>query len=141
MKKLILLLTCSLGLIVSVYSQEIEWQNTIGGSSSDGLSAIQQTLDGGFIIGGQASSVDGDVTGFHGYLDYWIIKTDSTGKPVTDTSGILITDTSAREKIDTFTLKLSKDSLDAPVKYAAEDSAVVLVKEKKILQSSNEYSS
>ena len=34
---------------------------------------------------------------------------------------------------DTFTLKISKDTLDAPVKYEAEDSAVVLVKEKKII--------
>jgi LPS-assembly protein len=36
-------------------------------------------------------------------------------------------------KIDTFSLKLSKDTLDAPVKYEAQDSAVVLVQEKKIL--------
>ncbi len=35
--------------------------------------------------------------------------------------------------MDTFSLKLSKDSLDAPVKYEAEDSAVVLIKDKKIL--------
>ena len=37
------------------------------------------------------------------------------------------------QKVDTFNLKLSKDSLEAPLKYAAEDSAVVLVKDKKIL--------
>ena len=41
-------------------------------------------------------------------------------------------DTSGRSTlVDTFSLKISKDSLDAPVKYAAEDSAVVLIKEKK----------
>ena len=34
---------------------------------------------------------------------------------------------------DTFVLKLSKDSLDAPVKYQAEDSAVILVQEKTII--------
>jgi LPS-assembly protein len=34
---------------------------------------------------------------------------------------------------DTFSLKLSKDTLDAPVRYEAEDSAVILVKEKKII--------
>jgi hypothetical protein len=34
---------------------------------------------------------------------------------------------------DTFSLKLSKDSLDAPVYYEAEDSAVVLMKEQKIV--------
>ena len=37
------------------------------------------------------------------------------------------------QKIDTFSFKMSKDSLDAPVHYEAEDSAVVLVQEKKIL--------
>src|SRR5688572_840635 len=37
------------------------------------------------------------------------------------------------QKIDTFSLKLSKDSLDGPVNYEAEDSAVVLVQAQKIL--------
>ncbi len=37
------------------------------------------------------------------------------------------------ERVDTFSLKISKDSLDAPVKYEAQDSAVVLIQEKKIL--------
>src|SRR5689334_4506660 len=33
-------------------------------------------------------------------------------------------------KIDTFSIRMSKDTLDAPVEYEAEDSAVLLVKEK-----------
>jgi len=36
-------------------------------------------------------------------------------------------------KIDTFNLKLSKDSLDAPVNYEAEDSVVILIKEEKVV--------
>ena len=36
-------------------------------------------------------------------------------------------------RIDTFDLKISKDSLDAPVHYEAEDSAVILAKEKKVI--------
>lgn len=39
----------------------------------------------------------------------------------------------ARQTIDSFSLKLSKDSLDGPVNYEAEDSAVVLVQDKKIM--------
>ena len=35
-------------------------------------------------------------------------------------------------RVDTFDLKLSKDSLDAPVNYEAEDSVVILVKDKKV---------
>jgi len=41
--------------------------------------------------------------------------------------------TKPSQKIDTFAFKVSKDSLDAPVNYQAEDSAVVLIREKKIL--------
>lgn len=37
------------------------------------------------------------------------------------------------QRTDTFSLKLSKDTLDAPVKYYAEDSAVVMIQNKKIL--------
>lgn len=36
-------------------------------------------------------------------------------------------------KADTFLLKISKDSIDAPVNYEAEDSVVVLVQEKKVI--------
>jgi len=50
-----------------------------------------------------------------------------------DTIKLPVTDTNRREKVDTFQLKLSKDSLDAPLKYAAEDSAVVLIRDKKII--------
>ena len=42
-------------------------------------------------------------------------------------------DTAAPQKVDTFAFKLSKDSLDAPIDYEAEDSAVVQVDNKRIL--------
>lgn len=51
---------------------------------------------------------------------------DTTKKPLTDTSKYTT-------KIDTFSLKISKDTLDAPLHYKAEDSAVGLVLEKKII--------
>jgi len=44
----------------------------------------------------------------------------------------VLSDTSIN-RIDTFDLKISKDSLDAPVDYEAEDSVVVLVKDKKVV--------
>ena len=40
--------------------------------------------------------------------------------------------TDSTHRIDTFSLKLSKDSLDAPVVYFAKDSAVVMISAKKI---------
>jgi len=48
-------------------------------------------------------------------------------------SDSLSNDTLPAQKVDTFSLKLSKDTLDAPVNYYAEDSAVVLIQSKKII--------
>ena len=60
----------------------ITWQKSLGGSADDYGSSIQQTADGGYIVGGYSNSTDGDVTGVHGglgYNDYWVVKLDSSG--------------------------------------------------------------
>ncbi|MBN9298090.1 MAG: LPS-assembly protein LptD [Filimonas sp.] len=67
-------------------------------------------------------------------------KTDTTGKnkklPVQSTASITdsakkITDTTRKPKVDT--LAMSKDSINAPVEYNAEDSAVLLIPSKKFI--------
>src|SRR5204863_448998 len=52
-----------------------------GGSSDEYLRALQQTADGGYILGGYSSSgISGDKTqASQGGLDYWIVKTDANG--------------------------------------------------------------
>ncbi|MBK7853609.1 MAG: hypothetical protein IPJ79_00665 [Bacteroidetes bacterium] len=59
----------------------IQWQNTIGGNGNDFLLSIQQTVDGGYILGGSsASNISGDKTeNSNGWDDYWLVKTDATG--------------------------------------------------------------
>ncbi|HYV95546.1 MAG TPA: T9SS type A sorting domain-containing protein [Chitinophagales bacterium] len=57
----------------------IIWQKSFGGSGLDQASSIEQTEDGGFIVGGNSGSNDGDVSGNHGSYDYWILKLDSDG--------------------------------------------------------------
>lgn len=59
----------------------IEWQNTIGGTSTEALKAVFQTTDGGFIIGGYSQSgISGDKTEVNiGGYDYWIVKLDALG--------------------------------------------------------------
>jgi hypothetical protein len=59
----------------------IQWQNTIGGILEDELFALQQTADGGYILGGKSrSDISGDKTeNSQGGYDYWIVKTDSIG--------------------------------------------------------------
>ena len=68
--------------LVCVYASAqpaIEWQKSLGGSGGDEAYAIQQTSDGGYIVAGHSSSNDGDVTGNHGYDDYWVVKLDVSG--------------------------------------------------------------
>ncbi len=64
----------------------IQWQKALGGSTSDGAYSIQQTSDGGYIVGGYSTSVDGDVSFNHGDYDYWIVKLDVIGNIVWEKS-------------------------------------------------------
>ncbi len=61
----------------------ILWQQSLGGTGNEEAYAIQQTKDGGYIVGGCSPSNDGDVTGHHDTvyynLDYWIVKLDVSG--------------------------------------------------------------
>ncbi|GAA4963794.1 T9SS type B sorting domain-containing protein [Algibacter aquimarinus] len=74
---------------IGVNAQTINWQNTIGGESSDRLRAIEKTFDGHFIIGGTSTSgISGDKTEENrfiadpplfldeprAYQDYWVMK-------------------------------------------------------------------
>ena len=53
---------------------------TYGGSSEDLARSIQQTSDGGYIIGGLTLSSDGDISdGNNGDYDSWILKLNSDG--------------------------------------------------------------
>jgi hypothetical protein len=86
MKSKTTLLFSAIIISVNVYSQDptIQWQNTIGGSRHDYFYSVQQTTDGGYILGGMSQSdISGDKTenniGILGTNDYWIVKTDSAG--------------------------------------------------------------
>jgi len=59
----------------------IQWQNTIGGSADDQLYSLQETSDGGYILGGYSNSdISGDkIENSKGDYDYWIVKTDTAG--------------------------------------------------------------
>ncbi len=56
-----------------------EWQRTLGGGYDDGAYSIQQTRDGGYIVAGGTLSNDGDVSGYHGSWDFWVVKLDREG--------------------------------------------------------------
>ncbi len=51
-----------------------QWQKSLGGTDNDFANSIQSTTDGGYIVAGQATSNNGDVSGNHGATDAWVIK-------------------------------------------------------------------
>ncbi|MCB0524391.1 MAG: T9SS type A sorting domain-containing protein [Saprospiraceae bacterium] len=57
----------------------IEWQKNYGGSLYDEGTSVKPTSDGGYIIGGNTFSNDGDVFGHRGGWDVWVLKTDQSG--------------------------------------------------------------
>ena len=58
-----------------------QWDKDFGGINDEQLYSLQQTADGGYILGGLSSSgISGDKTqATWGLVDYWIVKTDSLG--------------------------------------------------------------
>ncbi len=58
-----------------------QWDKDFGGVNDDHLYSLQQTADGGYILGGYSQSgISGDKTQTTwGSWDYWIVKTDSLG--------------------------------------------------------------
>lgn len=66
--------------IVEVDSNlNIIWQKCLGGTEYDEMRDAIQTFDGGYLVIGKTESNDGDVSGFHGDIDYWAVKLDSIG--------------------------------------------------------------
>ncbi|MFN0274715.1 MAG: MopE-related protein [Chitinophagales bacterium] len=59
----------------------IEWENTIGGNNADYPKHIFQTLEGGYIIGGDSGSeASGDKSeNVYGNNDFWIVKLNGIG--------------------------------------------------------------
>src|SRR4030095_11047550 len=54
-------------------ANKIEWDKTIGGSNADVLTSLQQTSDGGYVLGGYSfSNISGEKTqNSKGSADYW----------------------------------------------------------------------
>jgi hypothetical protein len=54
-------------------SDNVAWQKTYGGASSDSANSIQQTTDGGFVVAGRTASFGA------GGGDSWLLKLDASG--------------------------------------------------------------
>ena len=78
MKKSILFYLFIITNIVNA-QHSITWQKCLGGSANDFIASSVQTTDGGYILIGNTSSNDGDVSGNHGGTDVWVVKINSLG--------------------------------------------------------------
>jgi len=58
---------------------DLEWQRALGGIGSDRGWGVVQTSDEGYAMVGYAGSLDGDITGWQGYYDYWVVKLSASG--------------------------------------------------------------
>ncbi|MBA2613673.1 MAG: T9SS type A sorting domain-containing protein [Bacteroidetes bacterium] len=66
-------------LVKTNYLGVIQWEHSYGGSDYDVAYCVNKTNDGGYILCGQASSNNIDLTVNYGDSDYWIVKTNSLG--------------------------------------------------------------
>ena len=57
----------------------LQWQNSYGGSKDDRGNSLIQTSDGGYALLGFSKSDDGDVGANEGNSDFWLIKLTSNG--------------------------------------------------------------
>ncbi|MBK8340385.1 MAG: T9SS type A sorting domain-containing protein [Flavobacteriales bacterium] len=58
---------------------DIEWSRTYGGSNSDQFQDVLAMPDGEFLVLGASNSVDGDINGFNGATDVWLLRVDASG--------------------------------------------------------------
>ena len=56
----------------------IEWDRCYGGSMNDNVTGLLELSDG-YLVGANAHSNDGDVSGNHGNADHWIVKINFDG--------------------------------------------------------------
>lgn len=80
MKTKILFLGITFASAIAASAQPtILYKKAFGGTWYDNASSVQSTPDGGMVLAGSISSVDGDVMLSHGNTDAFIVKLDASG--------------------------------------------------------------
>jgi hypothetical protein len=75
------LLTFDFWIVKSDALGNLQWEKRFGGTSQDVCTAMLQTTDNGYVLGGYSSSpMSGDKTSSQIYaMDYWLMKLDASG--------------------------------------------------------------
>lgn len=61
--------------------RNIEWQQCYGGSYYDGATVLLE-LEDGYLFAGYAGSNDGNISGWHGEMDIWVVRLDFWGNVI-----------------------------------------------------------
>ena len=65
---------------------KILWERALGGSRADYCEGGTLTSDGGVVVCGYTNSIDGDVSTHYGFYDMWVLKLDSQGNLMWETT-------------------------------------------------------
>lgn len=64
----------------------LNWSKLYGGSNVDEGNAVIETADGSYVFIGTTDSKDRDVVGAQNFGEYWLVKTDTSGKIIWQTT-------------------------------------------------------
>lgn len=56
------------------------WQKTYGGSGNESCKSIKKSNNGGYILIGNSTSINGDLSNNYGQQDVWMLKIDNDGQ-------------------------------------------------------------
>ena len=79
MKSKLFFVVTALSVLNALAQPNIEWQKSLGGTNADVARSITQTTDGGYMVAGYTTSINGDVSENNGGRDVWIVKLNSSG--------------------------------------------------------------
>ena len=79
---------CARPSVQAQWAPTVQWDRVFGGTADDGLSSVEPTTDGGYLLGGWShSGASGDKTRPNaGKTAYWVVKVDSSGAKQWDRS-------------------------------------------------------
>ena len=75
---------------------QVQWQKLFGGSNNDAATTIFPLANGDFVFLGETNSYDGDVSGLHGGVDWWLAELS----PANNVSGYVFADDNSNGMYD-----------------------------------------